>query len=135
MIPKNPKGEPPNSEPGPGSTQVPPVPRPAGWEQTMSPEDSEGQRQILFTLDLWEIVLFKSYTKCYAKCYAVHTCPPEEQIFPRGTGTLTGTVHQPRAITRASQMERAARGTRILCWCCEVVVPDDIITITELYNG
>jgi hypothetical protein len=74
------------------------------------------KRRVLFALGQWEIVSFSNREKAYA----VHIC----HNYPT-----------PRAITTAPAMSRGARGEAIQCWNCFAVVPEEIITITELYNG
>ncbi len=102
------------------------------WERAPGPDCAPGdRRQTLFTLGKWEIVLFKSSTHAYA----VHSCLPEEQIVPATVGDDPDNPGPPRAITRAESLARGARGGAVACWNCAAVVPDEILTIAELYNG
>ncbi len=95
----------------------------------------ETRRRVLFTQGLWEIVMFSAH----AKAYAVHSCqgePPtlgniKEPMVDGGDPLRPG---PPRAITKAATMAKA-RLSKIGCWSCEADVPDDIVTIAELYNG
>jgi hypothetical protein len=85
----------------------------------------ERSRRVLFILGAWEIVLYKDRTKAYA----VHSCNGERSDF-RGHATN----HPPRAVTQASVMAKS-RITSIACWSCDADVPEEIITITELFNA
>jgi hypothetical protein len=89
------------------------------------PGAQDGRRRVLFHTGSWEIVLYKSYDKAYA----VHSCNGDKSNF-RGAGTR----NPPRAVTKASEIARA-RTTKISCWSCGSEVPEDIVTITELFNA
>jgi hypothetical protein len=88
-------------------------------------ERPETRRNVLFQQESWEIVLYTNRTQAYA----VHACNGDKSTF-RGHSTN----HPPRAVTKASEIARA-RSEQIVCWSCGSALPDDIVTITELFNA
>ena len=93
-------------------------------------DNPESLRRVLYVLNDWEIVLFKAYTKAYA----VHSCKAEAQHTKATVGDDPLRPGPPRAIIKAAVLKRGMRNA-IICWCCDAAVPDEIITITELFNG
>jgi hypothetical protein len=92
-------------------------------------ERPETRRNVLFQQESWEIVLYTNRTQAYA----VHSCNGELSSFLSSfRGEATG--HPPRAVTKASEIARA-RSEQIVCWSCGSALPDDIVTITELFNA
>jgi hypothetical protein len=98
--------------------------------------DSERRRNILFEKDNWEIVLYRNWEMAYA----VHSC--RAALLPEGTRTkepmvdTIATPLAPRAITQNTAIvKNRTEASPILCWNCSAQVPDEIITIVELFNG
>jgi hypothetical protein len=91
----------------------------------LDPERPCKRRQVLFNLGSWEIVLYADYSKAYV----VHTC---RGMIPDGNGGLRSSP--PRAIT-GSDVLNEARTAAIQCWSCKTEVPQDLITIAQLYNA
>ena len=81
----------------------------------------DGTKHLLFQLESWEIVKYDAY----AKAYAVHNCPAGDGASPSG-----GNV-----VECSEQALDEFQGKPVACWHCQDPVPDEIITITELYNG
>ncbi len=94
-----------------------------------SGDGPEGRRRVLYILNGWEIVLFKEDTKAYV----VHSCKAEAQ-HTKATIVDDPAAGPRRATTSASTLEEGIL-QGIQCWSCKAVVPDEIITITELFNG
>jgi hypothetical protein len=89
-----------------------------------TPEESAFRRRVLFNLGRWEIVLYKNYQRAYT----VHSCrgniPDQEGVWRSSP---------PRAIT--TYPVTPSHETSSTCWSCGDTIPDEIITITELYNA
>jgi hypothetical protein len=95
------------------------------------PEEAEHRRRLLFQMEGWEIVQYKNYEKAYA----VHQCRGEIKKVPVGRhGELPPIA--PRAITRLAEVKKGhEKATPVLCWNCTKQMPDEIITILELFNA
>jgi hypothetical protein len=87
------------------------------------------KRHVLFVLRDWEIVVYAERQKAYA----VHNCHAQlldhDTKEPMVDGILKSSP--PRAITRSIELLKPW----VTCWSCHARVPDEIITVTELYNG
>ena len=84
----------------------------------------ESRRNVLFSLGSWEIVHYKNLSKAYA----VHDCNANDG----GMTLVPPSTRSTRSCTKASELNL---DKEVLCWNCFDRIPDEIITITRLYNG